>query len=195
MIQPARGSRRRDGPGDAGWSHAREALRQGRAPRDDGWLWLYRVFDLLAPRGTARRGIVCRYYAPSRLEIAGGGRLYRWLGVPLFGCIVPTGGISIRRATGARMAPYTLRGTSLGAARDFYYRACVFETLHLPFLLTLLALAVHRASIGRWDYAVQETLMNLALNVYPIMHHRNTRRRIASLLARRGAGHRRHPDR
>jgi hypothetical protein len=80
------------------------------------------------------------------------------------------------------MAPYTLAGTSLGAAREFYYRTCVFETLHHPFLLALLALSVQRASVGRVDHAIQEVLMNLAVNFYPIMHHRNTRRRIVHLL-------------
>ena len=151
-------------------------------PADDGWAWLYRVFERLAPNGSARRRFFCLYYWPSVLETSGSGRLYRWLGVPQFGRVIPTGGVAIRRATGARMAPYTLAGTSLGAAREFYYRACVFETLHIPFLLALLALSVQRASIGRVDYAIQEVLMNLAVNIYPIMHHRNTRRRIVRLL-------------
>jgi hypothetical protein len=83
------------------------------------------------------------------------------------------------------MTPYTLAGSSIKAARDFYYRACVFETLHLPFFVALVALAIQRASIGRVDYAIQETAINLLVNAYPIMHHRNTRRRIVILLTKR----------
>jgi hypothetical protein len=82
------------------------------------------------------------------------------------------------------MAPYTLGGNSLRGARAFYYRTCVFEALHLPFLLTLLALAGVRAAGGRWDLAVEDTAVNLLFNVYPIMHHRRTRTRIVELLSR-----------
>ena len=82
------------------------------------------------------------------------------------------------------MAPYTLSGTSAAAARDFYYRACVFEALHLPFFVALQTLAVQRLLAGRLDHAIQETVMNLVVNAYPMMHHRNTRRRIVSILSR-----------
>ena len=83
------------------------------------------------------------------------------------------------------MRPYTLRGSSPGAARDFYYRACAFEAMHLPFLLALLAITVQRFLEGRGDLAAQDMLVNLAVNAYPIMHHRHTRLRIVRLLRRR----------
>jgi hypothetical protein len=162
-----------------------ELLQAGRGPEDDGWGWLYGLFERSAPLGSKRRRMVCRYFSPSRIELANQGRIFRWLGVSRFGQYIPTGGIAIRRATGARMAPYTLAGTSVIAARDFYYRACVFETLHLPFFIALLALAIQRASMGRMDYAIQESAINLLVNAYPIMHHRNTRRRIVNLLSKR----------
>lgn len=130
--------------------------------------------------------MACGYFFPFRFETAGDGRLYRVLGVPRIGRIIPTGGIAVRRATGARMAPYTLAGISLQAARDFYYRACVFEFLHLPFFITLAILAAQRYQAGRIDWAIQETVINLVVNAYPIMHHRNTRRRIVGLLERYG---------
>lgn len=165
---------------------ALDGLARGRGPADDGWGWLYGWFERLAPPGSLARRTACRYFAPSGLERAGNGRLYRWLGVPLFGRVIPTGGIAVRRVTGARMAPYTLAAPSRRAARDFYYRACVFEALHAPFCLTLLALAAQRYAVGLVDFAVQEVVLNLAVNLYPMMHHRNTRRRIVALLARRG---------
>jgi len=167
------------------------ALASGPLPEADGWSWLYRVFERAAPRGGRLRGAACGYYLPGPLERWRGGLVYRCLGVHLFGALVPTGGVLVRRLTGARMAPYTLRGSSLGAARDFWYRACVFESLHLPFLLALLALALQRAAGGRLDLALEDTAINLLVNVYPILHHRRTRLRIVRLLerrARRGAG-------
>jgi hypothetical protein len=160
-------------------------LKQGTGPEYDGWNWLYRTFEKLAPQDSLRRSVVCPYFTPSKLELADNGRLYRWLGVPLFGRFIPTGGIAIRRATGARMVPYTLARSTVSAARDFYYRTCVFESLHFPFFVALLILAVQRASIGRIDYAIQETFLNLLVNIYPMLHHRNTRRRIFSILTRR----------
>ena len=163
-----------------------ESLEQGRGPRDDGWEAVYRLVEAVAPPDTIRRRLLCRYFSPSHLELSAGDRIYRLLGVEHFGKVIPTGGISVRRVSGWRMAPYTLRGTSLGAARDFYYRACVFEALHLPFFVTLTALSIQRAAIGRLDYALQETLINLVVNLYPMLHHRNTRRRIVRLLSRRG---------
>ena len=104
-----------------------------------------------------------------------------------FGRFIPTGGIRVRRATGAAMRPYTLHRTSLRGARDFYYRACVFEALHLPFFVALVLLAAQRFSIGRTDYAVQESVMNLVVNLLPMLHHRHTRARILGLLLR-GSG-------
>jgi len=87
------------------------------------------------------------------------------------------------------MRPYTLAGISLAAARAFYYRACVFESLHLPFLLTLVGLSLDRAMTGRLDLALENTVINLVANVYPVMHHRRTRIRIVQLF-NRGSAHR-----
>jgi len=85
------------------------------------------------------------------------------------------------------MAPYTLARRTVSAAREFYYRTCVFESLHMPFLLALLGITIDRAVAGRLDLAVQDMMVNLALNVYPITHHRRTRTRIVRLLIRSAA--------
>jgi len=161
------------------------ALRAGPFPYDDGWGWLYRLFERIGPADQAGRRWICAYFRPSAVERWRDGLLYRLLGVHLFGALIPTGGIVIRRVTKARMAPYTLPGHSLAAARAFYYRACVFEALHLPFFLTLVALAAHRGLTGRPDLAIEDSVVNLLANVYPVMHHRRTRARIVRLLARR----------
>jgi hypothetical protein len=163
----------------------RTALASGPFPYEDGWGWLYRAFERFAPAGSRRRRAVCGYFYPSGLERARNGLAFRLLGIHLFGAVIPTGGIAIRRATKARMAPYTLAGQSLRAARAFYYRACVFEALHMPFALTLVWLAFDRAMNGRPDLALENTVINVAVNVYPMLHHRRTRARIVRLLERR----------
>lgn len=160
-------------------------LIHGPTPSDDGWGGMYRLFNAMAPPDSRLRALICAYFRPKSIELADDSLLYRGLGVGLFGRFIPTGGIGIRRATGAAMKPYTLARTSLRGARDFYFRTCVFEALHLPFFVALLALAAQRYSIGRIDYAVQETIMNVVVNLYPMLHHRHTRARIVRLLARR----------
>lgn len=157
-------------------------LRSGAPPANDGWTGLYRTVDRVARPGSALRRAICRYFTPSRIESAGGGRLYRWLGVAAFGRFLPTGGIGVRRLTGARMAPYTLAAATRRAARDFYFRASVFEALHLPFFLVLAGLALDRALGGRMDLALQDTAVNVVVNLYPMLHHRHTRVRIVRLL-------------
>jgi hypothetical protein len=151
-------------------------------PESDGWARLYRRFARLAP---AVQRAVCRYFWPTTLERWRGGKFYDVLGVGLFGSVIPTGGIRVRRLTKSRMAPYTLSGTSVAGARAFYYKTCVFEFLHLPFFLALVGLAIHRALIGRVDLALENTAVNLLFNIYPIMHHRRPRMRIVRLLSNR----------
>ena len=159
-------------------------IESGSLPYTDGWGWSYRSFEWLAPSGHILRRVLCRYFYPNAVELWRRGLLYELLGVRLFGRVIPTGGILVRRLTKARMTPYTLSGTSLAAARAFYYRACVFESLHLPFLLTLIFLSLDRAANGRADLAIENTVVNLVANVYPVMHHRRTRMRIVRLLNR-----------
>jgi hypothetical protein len=161
-----------------------DSLAHGSTPRADGWAWLYHAFATVAPPGSVRRKLACRYFAPSPLELRRNALLFRLLGVGVFGRFIPTGGIAIRRATGAAMKPYTLERRSLRSARDFYYRTCVFEALHMPFFLALVGLAAHRLLTGRIEHAVQETLMNIVVNLFPMLHHRHTRARIVLLLHR-----------
>jgi hypothetical protein len=55
--------------------------------------------------------------------------------------------------------------------------------------MALIGLAVHRASIGRLDLAVQNTLINLVANLYSIMHRRadaNPNRGVGGSTSERG---------
>jgi glycosyl-4,4'-diaponeurosporenoate acyltransferase len=158
-----------------------EQLLIGPFPRNDGWQWLYRLFNRLVRNHPVVRRTVCKFFWPTPAERS----IYRILGVDHFGRFVPTGGIGIRRLTGSRMAPYTLKARNLKAAREFFYRTCVFEALHVPFHLALLGLSVLRLVAGRPDLALENFGVNMLFNVYPIMHHRNTRYRIVELLKRK----------
>ena len=128
------------------------------------------------------RGFLRWYFLPARWELAGRSKLYKLLGVHAFGRVIPTGGIVIRRMTKRRMRPYTLAAHTRPAAEQFFFRACIFEALHLPFVLALLTLSVVRLLQGRSDLALENLLVNLAFNGYPILHHRHTRARIVRLL-------------
>ena len=55
----------------------RSELEGGPFPYDDGWDWLYRAVDRIAPAGSAARRALCRYFFPNRLERRGGGLVYR----------------------------------------------------------------------------------------------------------------------
>ncbi len=162
---------------------ARSAVETGPFPEDDGWRWLYAIFSRLAGSNELFKRALCGYFWPKRFEIWARSRIYKTAGVGHFGRLIPTGGVLVRRVTKARMAPYTLSGTSVRAARAFYYRTCVFEFLHLPFFLALLGLSVYQLSVGRFDLAIEDSVVNLVANVYPIMHHRHTRARIVRILS------------
>ena len=151
-------------------------------PKNDGWNWLYQIYERYIRPHSWLRNVVVGYFSPTRLEMAENGKIYRLLGVSLFGKYIPTGGAAIRRMTGARMAAYTLSGLSIYDVRDFRYRTCVFEMLHIPFILTLLVLSGYRLLTGRPDVAAENMFVNLVFNIFPAMHQRNTRVRIDRLL-------------
>jgi hypothetical protein len=168
-----------------GDERVRDAVEAGPLPRDDGWRWLYAVFSRLARSNDLFRRALCGYFWPKGFEIWAESKVYKALGVGHFGRLIPTGGVLVRRITKARMAAYTLSGTSIRAAQAFYYRTCVFEFLHLPFFLALLSLSFYQLSVGRPDLAIEDSVVNMAANVYPIMHHRHTRARIVRILSMR----------
>ena len=168
-----------------GEKRVRKAVEAGPFPEGDGWRWLYAVFCRLAGSSDLLRRALCGYFWPKGFECWAGSRVYKALGVGHFGRLIPTGGVLVRRITKARMAPYTLSGTSIRAARAFYYRTCVFEFLHLPFGLALLGLSFYQVFAGRPDLAIEDSVVNMAANVYPIMHHRHTRARIVRILSAR----------
>jgi len=103
----------------------RDEIERGPFPYDEGWGWLYRAVDRIAPAGRAMRGALCRYFFPNGMERWRAGRIYRLLGVHWFGSVIPTGGIVVRRVTKARMADGTSPSrTRLSIWSEMCTRSC-----------------------------------------------------------------------
>ena len=132
-----------------------KTLDLGPYPTDDGWSWAYRFYDRVLKPCKPLRACLRLYFLPKTFELWRQSLLYRLLGVQFFGKLIPTGGIWVRRLTRARMRAYTLASSSRRGARLFFYRTIIFEALHFPFLLAMLALIGHRFYIGRVDLAVE----------------------------------------
>ena len=58
-------------------------VERGPFPYRDGWGWLYRTFERLAPAERWVRRVVCWYFYPCSLERWRGGLVYELLGVRL----------------------------------------------------------------------------------------------------------------
>jgi hypothetical protein len=160
------------------------STRKEPFPPTDGWDWIYTFDDkFLRPRRWLRC-ILKAYFKPNSIEKLRDGRIYRLLGVHLFGKIIPTGGVLIRRLTGLRMLTYTLVKPSLRAAYNYRYKACMFESVHTVFFLVLLPNCIRSVVNGDTGLAVCSISVNLLVNVYPVMFHRYTRVRIDRLIAK-----------
>jgi len=162
-------------------------LNLGPYPLDDGWIFLYKCYDKIIKPISILRFFIMSYFLPSDLELANNRKVYKILGVDKFGRYIPTGGISIRRITKAKMKPYTLKSSGTNSAREFFFRTIVFEFLHIPFLITMTILIIHHLSTGEYRFAMENLVINLLLNIMPILHHRNTRARIVEILKRKSS--------
>ncbi len=149
----------------------------------DGYEWLQRFDSDQLQQWPLIRRILLLYYAPSPCETAGHGSIYRALGVHRFGRYLPTGGIAIRNLTGKKMQAYTLKSKTLAAVREFRYKSCLFETLHMPFFIALTWRALWwYFAMDNVRLAIELMVVNAIFNIYPMMHQRYTRVRIQKLL-------------
>lgn len=159
----------------------------GEAPRDDRWQTFYRFYYRCIQPISVYRAFVRWYFLPRRFEVWNEGAIYRFLGVSVFGKIVPTGGILFRRITGAKMVDYTLQGSSLSSSsiRRFFFRTCAFEAGHFLVLIAMSVAVVFCFLLGKIHLAIGGTVANLMINAYPMLLQRYTRVRILNLLARK----------
>jgi hypothetical protein len=94
-----------------------------------GWLAWVRAHSPgpHSPLGELLRG----YFNPSPIEQAGGGRLYRALGVLVWRRLLSPARAALRRLS----APHRPGGPVARTLQDARDGTCVIEALHLPFFL------------------------------------------------------------
>jgi hypothetical protein len=149
----------------------------------DGYEWLGKVDLTLKRKLKFFRYILLWYFRPFMFEKFQNAKIYRILKVPAFGKFLPTGGSEIRRMTKLKMRAYTLKSLSIASLKEFLYKNCFFELLHLPFLIFMIWRSLW------WFYthnnvsvALELFLVNIIFNIYPIMYHRYTRIRVLNIL-------------
>ena len=71
----------------------------------------------------------------------------------------------------------------MNGAKEFKYKSCFFETLHIPFFAVLFWRSLWwYYEHDNIDLAVELLIVNAIFNIYPIMHQRYTRLRIDRLI-------------
>jgi hypothetical protein len=85
----------------------------------------------LQRRWPALRKALLAYFGSKGFELMSRGAIYRFIGVHLFGKIVPTGGVWMRRWTLMPMSAWVLEGLSRARARQYRYKAYALELVHV----------------------------------------------------------------
>jgi hypothetical protein len=116
------------------------------------------------------KAILNLYFSPKSFEK--NRKLYRLLGVHIFKKFLPTGGDYVVRYAKIRMIP-----DSSAEALEAYERCTrVYETIHVIFFFLYIFLP---------SSFLSNLLLNLVINVYPIMTQRYNRARIDCILKKR----------
>lgn len=156
----------------------------------DGYEWIETFDKNFLRKNKLLRTILGFYFKPFKIEFYKSGLIYRRIGVHVFGKYLPTGGFEIRRITKRKMQAYTLKYKNLNAAKEFLYKSCFFETLHMPFFLFLLLRSIWwYTEHSNIQLAFELMVVNLVFNIYPIMHQRYTRVRILKLIKKYSKQH------
>ena len=106
------------------------------------------------------------YFTPKFFEKSG--RIYELLGVRIFKKFLPTYGDYMLRLTGIRL----INNGSTETLKDYETATKIFEMIHLVFCLLYICFSV-------------SILLNLMINIYPIMVQRYNRARIYKILRKR----------
>lgn len=139
-------------------------------------------FDkFLSKRISPLRYIAAFYFRPKQLEILGKGFIYKILGVHIFGKIVPTGGLWIRKITGLKLYSWRLERASRKGARLYQYKSCAYELIHLTALIYQLPEFTEYTFTGQWG-ALADLWWNIPVNIYTLMLQRYNRARIRYIL-------------
>ena len=125
--------------------------------------FLYRLIELyLTPRFWERNG-----------------KLYKFLGIKVFKKYVPTSGDYVRRRFGA-----TLLIKNIEDVREYEKNTRVLELAHITFFLVTVPLMVLYLILGAVGPFWSLVVVNLLVNIYPVMLQRYNRARIYKIIAR-----------
>ena len=165
-----------------------DSVDLGKAPDDDNRQHYYQFYyDYIQPIQPLRK-FLRWYFYPKNFEQWNKSTIYRYLGVPFFGRVIPTGGLFFRLFTGKKMKAYVLQKQNITSVRKYFFQTCVFEALHLIVFLILSVVVIMCFCLGKNSLAISGTVGNLLVNVYPIMLQRYNRIRILNLLVKWQAG-------
>ncbi|MBT5021289.1 hypothetical protein HOK51_04705 [Candidatus Woesearchaeota archaeon] len=117
-----------------------------------------------------------KYFRPKSIERWKDGRIYEGLGVHYFKKIVPTGGEYVSKLF--NIHPIRNAKTKEEGLRQYEPITRIFESIHTPAVIIMAALAAGFIQTGSFKIAAYGTLINLAINIYPVMLQRYNRARI-----------------
>lgn len=116
------------------------------------------------------------YFAPKFFEK--NGLIYKLLGVHIFKRFLPTGGDIISRITKTR----TIENGKTETLKRYEKYTRIYEAIHLTAFVGYIALIMINLSLY---WVVMWVVLNLLINVYPIMVQRYNRGRIYKILQKR----------
>jgi hypothetical protein len=125
------------------------------------------------------------YYRLRPFEVSG--KFYARLGVRFFRRFVPLGDYS-NRLTRRRNPGFRVVRSAGDLARA-ERSGRLLERIHVTFLVSQLPLACWGVVCGQYGFAAELSLLNVLLNLYPIMLQRYTRARLEALTRRRDRLH------
>jgi len=166
--------------------------RYKSSDEQNGLVWLDNRWKEISP---FTRAIAAAYFRPNKLEMLGGGFIYRMLGIKFVAWTIPTGGMLWRRLFKWDGWTFALRAPNLSMAREYRYSTCVFEILHTSALLLMLPDGIDSFRYGYTDGILKFVLAGLLMNGWPIMLQRYNRVRIQLLYEKYQKRRRRREDR
>ena len=120
------------------------------------------------------------YYPPRTFE---GGRLYPLLGIRFFKKYLPTSGDLVSRFRGVKRIRILESGGRQAALESYEKQAWRWEYRHLVSAVLLQAYAFIGGTLISPEHFWTSTIVNLVVNIYPVMLQRYNRARVAKLRA------------
>lgn len=111
-------------------------------------------------------------------EIEKNNKIYRILGVPIFKRVV------MKLVMSGKVSNYNLMEYSIKGLKEYEYQTRNNEFKHLLFCILMLIITIGLLYIGDYVKAVVSLILNIVVNIYPILLQRYNRIRIEIILLR-----------